>query len=188
METSTFYCVIQSPVGPLTLTSDGSGLSGVLFANQTIAPLPGWIRDERPLVDAVEQLRAYFAGERRVFDLSLSLRGTPFQVRVWNALRDIPYAVTTSYRALAEVLGKPSAARAVGAANARNPLPIVLPCHRVVGADGSLTGFAGGIERKRWLLQFERDGAPVNPAEHEPRRMGKFSDNSERVAEATTFA
>ena len=106
--------------------------------------------------EARDQLRAWFAGRRTTFDLPLRPRGTPFQLSVWRALGEIPYGETSSYRELAVAVGQPSAARAVGAANARNPLSIVVPCHRVIGARGELTGYAGGVERKRWLLEHER--------------------------------
>jgi methylated-DNA-[protein]-cysteine S-methyltransferase len=109
----------------------------------------------RVLAAARAQLDAYFAGEITSFDLPLSPRGTPFQQRVWAALRDIPFGETTSYGELARRIGDPKAVRAVGAANGRNPLPLVVPCHRVIGADGSLVGFGGGMDRKRWLLQHE---------------------------------
>jgi methylated-DNA-[protein]-cysteine S-methyltransferase len=118
-------------------------------------PEPGWVRDDDALAEAVHQLREYFAGRRTEFELALRPRGTEFQQRVWSLLREIPYGATTTYGALALELGNPRSVRAVGLANGRNPLPIVVPCHRVIGADGSLVGFGGGLERKRALLALE---------------------------------
>jgi methylated-DNA-[protein]-cysteine S-methyltransferase len=143
---------IDTPIGPLTLVSSDAGLRAVLFAGQPAPP-----GTESPVLDdAARQLRAWFAGERTTFDLPLDLEGaTPFQRRAWLALAEIPYATTRSYGEQARRLGAPRAARAVGAANGRNPLPIVLPCHRLVGADGALTGFGGGVGVKRALLAHE---------------------------------
>ena len=145
---------IDSPVGPLTLVAGDGGLRAVRFGAE---PLPAGAPDgDDPVLAATaEQLRAYFAGERTTFDLPLELTGTPFQRRAWLALADIPYGATVSYGEQARRLGRPGAARAVGAANGRNPLPIVLPCHRLVGANGSLTGYGGGLAVKRALLEHE---------------------------------
>ena len=121
-----------------------------------LAPRPEWRRDDGLFKDAFAQLSAYFAGELTVFDLPLRFTGTSFQMTVWQALIDIPYGETVSYGALATTIGRPTASRAVGAANGANPLPIVAPCHRVIGADHSLTGFGGGLETKRFLLDHER--------------------------------
>jgi methylated-DNA-[protein]-cysteine S-methyltransferase len=153
----TFFSKVESPVGPLTLVSDGDDLVGVYFANATVAaePPPGWVRDERRLRPAAAQLAEYFAGRRTRFDLPLAPRGTDFQRRVWAALLEIPFGETASYGELARAIGKPAASRAVGAANGRNPLSIVIPCHRVIGADGSMTGYGGEISRKRTLLELE---------------------------------
>jgi methylated-DNA-[protein]-cysteine S-methyltransferase len=115
------------------------------------------VRDDGAFADAIAQLRAYFAGELRTFELPLAPHGTPFQRRVWDALLAIPYGTTTTYGRLAQQLGDPRAVRAVGLANGRNPIPIIIPCHRVIGANGSLIGYGGGLERKQWLL--EREGA-----------------------------
>lgn len=158
---------MPSPVGALLLVADDTGLTGVHFEPHTgrDAPAPGWRRaDEaegaespaaRVLADARAQLDAYFAGTRTTFDLPLAPHGTPFQQRVWSALRELAYGETISYLELARRVGDPRAVRAVGGANGRNPIPVIVPCHRVIGADGSLTGFGGGIERKRWLLRHE---------------------------------
>ncbi|MEJ2274283.1 MAG: methylated-DNA--[protein]-cysteine S-methyltransferase [Woeseiaceae bacterium] len=121
------------------------------------APEPDWIFNEKPLAEACRQLREYFAGERREFDLPLSLTGTDFQVSVLRALRDIPYGETVSYGDIARRVGRPKAVRAVGAANGRNPIPIVIPCHRVIGSTGDLTGFGGGLDTKEALLRLEAE-------------------------------
>jgi methylated-DNA-[protein]-cysteine S-methyltransferase len=145
----------ECPVGPLALVSDGTGLTGIHF--------PGWVRPDHSraasdtvLDSARRQLDAYFSGRRTRFDLLLAPVGTPFQLAVWSALLEIPYGETRSYGQLAAALGKPAATRAVGAANGRNPIAIVVPCHRVIGANGSLTGFGGGLERKKFLLSLEQ--------------------------------
>ena len=149
------YSTLTTPIGELLLTADDDGaLTGVNLPNRHPDPA-GWERDDALLGDARRQLTEYFAGERTTFDLPLRPAGAPFQLRVWDALLRIPYGETASYGELARELGHPTAARAVGAANGRNPLAIVVPCHRVIGADGSLTGYAGGLECKRALLDLE---------------------------------
>ncbi|MBC5784355.1 methylated-DNA--[protein]-cysteine S-methyltransferase [Ramlibacter sp. USB13] len=152
----TYY---ESPLGTMLLAATGAGLAGVWFVGQRHGPdSSGWREDPAHpvLQQAVAQLRAYFAGERTGFDLPLDLRaGTAFQQSVWDALRTIPRGGTTSYAELARRLGKPQAARAIGAAVGRNPVSIVVPCHRVLGTNGTLTGYAGGLERKTALLQLE---------------------------------
>lgn len=151
------YCETFTPIGRLLLTGDERGLRGIAFENGRHPFKIGesWQRTEEPFRNAIAQLADYFAGRRRSFDLELAAEGTPFQREVWSALTAIPYGETVSYSELARRIGRPSATRAVGAANGRNPLPIVVPCHRVIGADGSLTGFGGGIEIKRRLLDLE---------------------------------
>ena len=159
------FVIMPSPVGDLTLAASERGLAAVYFDRHAHGPTTTeravWTRDDgrNPesgiLTQAREQLTAYFAGERTVFDLPLAAAGTPFQQRVWAELRRIPFGGRSSYGELARRLGQPGAPRAVGAANGRNPISIVVPCHRVVGTNGSLTGFGGGIERKRWLLEHE---------------------------------
>jgi len=144
----------DSPIGPLTLVSDGACLVGLHFAGWA-PPLTTVRRSDEVLLETARQLGAYFAGERESFDIPLKPAGTPFQLRVWSALRDIPFGETRTYGQLASAIGDPSAMRAVGAANGRNTIAIVVPCHRVIGADGSLTGFGGGIERKKFLLRLE---------------------------------
>jgi methylated-DNA-[protein]-cysteine S-methyltransferase len=155
---SVVQAVMPSPVGPLRLAAEDDGLRLIEFPDprHPVAPEDDWEEgDNAVLAMTRAQLGEYFAGTRRAFDLPLAPRGTAFQRAVWRALATIPYGETISYRALAERIGQPSAMRAVGAANGRNPLPIVVPCHRVIGADGSLTGFGGGLPTKRFLLQLE---------------------------------
>lgn len=152
------YTHIDSPVGPLLLAADDEGLRLVEFESPKHPAKVGddWQQgDNAVLAETRRQLGEYFAGKRRGFDLPLSPQGTEFQRSVWWKLADIPYGETISYAQLASRVGKPSATRAVGAANGRNPLPIVLPCHRVIGADGSLTGFGGGLPTKQFLLTLE---------------------------------
>jgi methylated-DNA-[protein]-cysteine S-methyltransferase len=162
------YCAVSTPVGRLLLAGVRDGLRGISFQNgfHPVEPAPDWRRAEEPFAEALAQLDAYFAGRLRRFDLPLAPQGTPFQREVWSALTAIPYGDTVSYRELARRVGRPLASRAVGAANGRNPIPIVIPCHRVIGADGSLTGFGGGLEIKRQLLALEyrsvlRPGEPL---------------------------
>ncbi len=149
----------ESPIGDLLLTASDSALTGVWFPVKgqvtTTLPNEGHRTTNDVLARASEQLAEYFAGGRTTFAIPLEPAGTPFQRRVWDALRAIPYGTTLSYSELARRLGDVRATRAVGAANGRNPIPIIVPCHRVVGADGSLTGFGGGLDRKRWLLEHE---------------------------------
>lgn len=148
------FHTVPSPIGPLLLTASDGALTGLHMAPHP--RLPGSaVRDPDALADAAAQLAEYFAGERRAFELPLAPSGTPFQLRVWEELRAIPYGETRSYSELAAAVGRPSAVRAVGAANGRNPIAVIVPCHRVIGADGSLTGFGGGLERKRALLELE---------------------------------
>jgi methylated-DNA-[protein]-cysteine S-methyltransferase len=156
-----YWHEIDSPVGRLLLAGDGESLIQVCFQSgpRPQQPAVDWIDDAKPFRAAIAQLGEYFAGERRRFELPLAPRGTEFQRRVWRALTEIPYGKTLSYGELARRIGKPSAPRAVGLANGANPLPIVVPCHRVIGADGSLTGFGGGLPIKRKLLALESAGA-----------------------------
>lgn len=141
---------VDTPIGPLVLSAEDGRLSGLAFADSADA------RSSEPvLLEAEAQLRAYFAGELERFELPLAPRGTPFQLSVWETLLEIPYGSTTTYSQLAAAIGRPSACRAVGAANGRNPLAVIVPCHRVIGAAGALTGYGGGLERKRLLLALE---------------------------------
>ncbi|OMC32046.1 cysteine methyltransferase [Mycobacterium colombiense] len=152
----TEYRTIDSPIGLLTLAGHGSVLTNLRMVDQTYEPSRSdWSPNPQAFGEAVEQLGAYFAGELTNFDVELNLRGTEFQRRVWRALLTIPYGETRSYGEIAEQIAAPGAARAVGLANGHNPIAIVVPCHRVIGANGSLTGFGGGLQRKRTLLDLE---------------------------------
>jgi methylated-DNA-[protein]-cysteine S-methyltransferase len=153
-----YYSIFASPIGDLLVTGDGDALTGVDFLDRVTDPVGQ--RDDGAFGEANAQLRAYFGGELIEFSLELAPRGTPFQQRVWSALRTIPYGTTTTYGKLATALGDSRATRAVGLANGRNPISIIIPCHRVIGADGSLTGYGGGMERKQWLLALEGQALP----------------------------
>ncbi len=174
-----FYTTMESPVGPLFLGGSAAGIHRLVFLEpeesrlRTVYTLDGSIAalerdageaavpDANAAVEAVRQLREYFEGARTAFDLPLAPRGTLFQIAVWDALTRIPAGETRSYGGVASVVGVPSASRAVGMANGRNPIAIVVPCHRVVGADGTLTGYGGGLHRKRWLLEHESSSMPL---------------------------
>jgi methylated-DNA-[protein]-cysteine S-methyltransferase len=157
------YRTIDSPIGPLTLAGHGSALTNLRMVDQTYEPSrAGWSADHGVFADAVDQLNAYFADELIDFDVELDLRGTEFQQRVWKALLTIPYGETRSYGEIAEQIGAPGAARAVGLANGHNPVAIIVPCHRVIGASGSLTGYGGGLDRKQTLLELEKRRTSVN--------------------------
>lgn len=151
------YTTFESPLGELLLVNDGKALSGLHMreGRRPVAVEPGWRRAAEPFAAVRAQLREYFDGERESFDIRLSPAGPQFFLRVWDELRQVPYGATISYGELARRVGRPSAARAVGAANGRNPISVIVPCHRVVGADGGLTGYGGGMERKRRLLELE---------------------------------
>ncbi len=156
----TLYIQIPSPIGPLLLDGTEHALQGLHMS--PAAPRPGWRQAREPFEAAIEQLDQYFAGERTEFDLELDLRGTSFQTDVWNALLTIPYGETRSYGEIARQIGRPDRARAVGAANGSNPISIIVPCHRVIGSDGSLTGYGGGLPRKRFLLDLEAGVGSLN--------------------------
>jgi methylated-DNA-[protein]-cysteine S-methyltransferase len=149
-----------TPIGRLTVAMEDGAIRHVLFEKGRYGATgrEAWKRDASAVREAREQLLAYFAGERRAFDLPLLPSGTPFQQQVWNALREIPFGATRSYRDIALRIGNPNGVRAVGAANGRNPLPIIVPCHRVIGSDGSMTGFGGGLPVKQFLLVHEGIG------------------------------
>jgi methylated-DNA-[protein]-cysteine S-methyltransferase len=153
------YTHAESPIGRILLTSDGAALTGLYTNAEQRPPRLGadWVEDatSTPLAETIRQLAEYFSGSRRDFDVPLSIQGTEFQLRVWRMLTTIQYAETCSYGDLARRLDNPGASRAVGLANGRNPISIIVPCHRVISADGSLTGYGGGLERKRWLLAHE---------------------------------
>ena len=148
------FCICDTPIGPMRLEAGPEGLTAVAFMDDGAPTAP----DGPVLKEASRQLAEYFRGERRSFDVPLHPVGTDFQRRVWQALREIPFGETRTYSEIARELGRPGAARAVGMANHRNPLPIFIPCHRVVGANGALTGYAGGLDRKRALLALEKGG------------------------------
>jgi methylated-DNA-[protein]-cysteine S-methyltransferase len=157
------YAIVDSPIGDLLLAGDEGVLRQLwmLDGRHAVVPRADWVEDRAAFGDAIAQLGQYFAGERRDFDLELELGGTPFQRRVWNALREIPYGETRTYGEQAKRIGSPSAVRAVGLANGQNPIGIIVPCHRVIGADGSLTGYGGGLENKRRLLDLEAGVMPL---------------------------
>lgn len=167
------YTTTDSPLGPLLLVRSGLGLAGlyltpppspvVTAGPDRSRPHPDWSRDDDGFADVTGQLAAYWAGQRQVFELPLDLAGSPFQQAVWAALRQIPYGSTTSYGALARQLGVPGASRAVGLANGRNPVSVVVPCHRVVGSTGLLTGYSSGLANKRFLLAHEATRSPAAP-------------------------
>ena len=154
-----YYCYLDTPIGELLLAGEDGALSMIGFPKGSMRrePEPDWIFNEKPLADARAQLGEYFAGDRKEFDLPLKLDGTEFQVSVLEALLNIPYGQTTSYGEIARRIGRPKAVRAVGAANGRNPIPIVVPCHRVIGVTGDLTGFGGGLDTKEALLRLEAE-------------------------------
>jgi len=152
--TITFYRLLPYQAGILGLVASDQGLEQIRFEGSVAEDAQKC--EEHPILrETARQLEAYFAGDLRIFDLPLKLNGTPFQLRVWNALLEIPYGQTRSYLQQARTIGAPDAIRAVGAANGRNPIPIVVPCHRVIGSNGKLTGFGGGLPLKRWLLDHE---------------------------------
>ncbi len=165
MATATPYSLLPSPIGELLLVGGDAGLCGVPMTPHTgrHGVAPGWRRDDAALAEARVELTSYFAGELTEFTMQLAPEGTAFQRSVWAGLREIPFGETRSYGELADSIGCPGAARAVGLANARNPIAVVIPCHRVIGADGSLTGYGGGLDRKRRLLAHEREVAGVAP-------------------------
>jgi methylated-DNA-[protein]-cysteine S-methyltransferase len=167
---SSAWNIYESPLGPLTLIGGPAGLRELRFPGKG-GPLDEAARDPDAVAVAVTQLDEYFAGRRRRFDLALDLVGTQFQLAVWHALLDIPYGMTVSYGEVARALGRPDRVRAVGAANGRNPIAIVVPCHRVIGADGSLTGYGGGLHRKRALLDLEAAGGGGRPSLFGPRQL-----------------
>jgi len=152
------YCYYDSPIGRLLLVGKTGVLEELHFPNVAAKlQIPGeWQQDATCFQKALDQLQQYFAGKRREFDLPLAPRGTPFQERVWKELCKVPYGGTSSYGAIADRIGNPKACRAVGMANRKNPIPIIIPCHRIIGKDGSLTGFGGGLAVKKQLLDLER--------------------------------
>jgi len=156
-----YYCYLPTPIGDLLLAGDEEALCLVGFPEGAMRhePEPDWVLNEQPFADARQQLTEYFAGERKEFDLPLGLTGTEFQLLVLEELKRIPYGETTSYGDIAARIGRPKAVRAVGAANGRNPIPIIVPCHRVIGSGGALTGFGGGLNTKKALLRLEAENS-----------------------------
>jgi len=154
-----YYCYFDTPIGELLLAGEDDALAMIGFPKGSMRrdPESDWIYNEKPLAEARRQLQEYFDGERKAFDLPLQLNGTEFQVSVLEALQNIPYGETVSYGEIAKRIGRPKAMRAVGAANGRNPIPIVVPCHRVIGSSGDMTGFGGGIDTKEALLRLEAE-------------------------------
>jgi methylated-DNA-[protein]-cysteine S-methyltransferase len=157
---TTFYATMPSPVGQLLLTASPDGLTGVFLPGEGLSPEPDWELDPPRFADCIRQLDEYFAGDRTEFSLALAAPGTPFQQQVWTELAAVRHGSTITYTELAQRVGRPRSIRAVGGANGRNPICIIVPCHRVVGVDGSLTGYSAGIDSKRWLLDFERGMRP----------------------------
>lgn len=157
MQAPIYFTYVASPVGDLLVSGTELALTGISFprGSKAYPPKAGWVRNDAPFGEVRRQLNAYFGGHLKTFQLPLQLEGTDFQRSVWWALADIPFGETRTYSWQAKVVGAPSAARAVGAANGANPIPIILPCHRVIGSNGALTGFGGGIAVKRWLLAHE---------------------------------
>ncbi len=167
MDREVVYTYIKSPNGTILLARNEAGLTRINFqeGKHKVQPGPSWRREDGPLLEAIDQLRAYFNGTRQSFDLPLAPEGTTFQQKVWRALQDIPCGETITYGELADRIGRPTASRAVGAANGQNPLPIVIPCHRVIGANGKLTGYAGGLKIKKALLDHEQRVSGTSPAQ-----------------------
>jgi len=157
------YTTVDSPIGELLLTGDGTSLHHLSMQNgrRPLRRDPAWTRDDHAFADVAGQLEGYFAGARHTFDVPLTLNGNPFEQRVWAELLTIPYGETASYGQIARQIGSPDAPRAVGLANGRNPVAVIVPCHRVIGANGTLTGYGGGLERKRLLLDLESGVLPL---------------------------
>jgi methylated-DNA-[protein]-cysteine S-methyltransferase len=163
MNNDLLYTTFASPIGELLLVGDGKRLHRLDMreGKRPVRIDPAWHRDDAAFTDVRRQLEEYFDGSRRAFDVPLALEGNAFELRVWEALLEIEYAETASYGEIARRIGEPTAARAVGLANGRNPIAVIVPCHRVIGADGSLTGYGGGLERKRLLLDLESGVLPL---------------------------
>jgi len=182
---TTYFTYIDSPLGQLFVRGEGQSVTGLFMPEHSgwLGPEASWRQSESPFVAVREQLAEYFDGDRQHFDAPLKLAGTPFQQRVWRELVRIPFGTTITYAQLAQRIGRPTASRAVGHANSRNPISIIVPCHRVIGADAALTGYAGGIERKRWLLDFEaRAAQPVVRRRSSSRSRAASSKRSSATA------
>jgi methylated-DNA-[protein]-cysteine S-methyltransferase len=159
----TYFDYLESPLGELLVVGNGEHVTRLYLPNHKRAVQPNdlWRQTAEPFKQARQELAEYFAGTRQVFDVPIHAEGTPFQQRVWEQLAQIPFGMTISYAELARRVGQPNASRAVGNANGRNPISIIVPCHRVIGADGRLTGYAGGLDNKRWLLDWECGERPL---------------------------
>lgn len=155
MNNQTQFAIMNTPIEPLLIAENSSGVSAIILNADSFSIPDSWIQVENLSTEVMKQLKEYFDGERYEFDLPLAPEGTSFQLEVWRALEKIPYGETVSYLDIAKRIGKPAAVRAVGAANGANPLPIVIPCHRVIGHNGKLTGYGGGLEKKQYLLSME---------------------------------
>jgi methylated-DNA-[protein]-cysteine S-methyltransferase len=177
MTTTTCYSYIDCSVGRLFVQGNEQFVTGLYMPMHKgwQGPDPSWRQSDAAFTAVREQLAEYFAGERKHFDVSLKLAGTPFQQRVWQELVRIPFGTTITYAQLAQRVGKPTASRAVGHANGRNPVSIIVPCHRVIGADGRLTGYAGGVDKKEWLLAWERGASQVGKAKHSTSRACRLT-------------
>jgi methylated-DNA-[protein]-cysteine S-methyltransferase len=165
MTTTTYYSAIDSPLGPLFVQGDGRFVTGLFMPRHKgwREPDDSWQQSDAPFTAVRAQLEEYFRGVRQEFNVPLKLAGTPFQQRVWRELMRIPFGTTITYAQLAQRIGQPTASRAVGHANGRNLISIIVPCHRVIGADGTLTGYAGGVDKKKWLLNWERRARTTEP-------------------------
>lgn len=152
-----YYSIIKSPVDPILLVGDGTYLTGVFLNPETHNKhiQPDWKKSEKPFAKTIEQLEKYFSGDLTRFTIPIKMQGTDFQQKVWSALQSIPFGETVSYKTIADAIDSPKAMRAVGLANGKNPISIIVPCHRVIGANGKLTGYGGGLPRKAWLLDHE---------------------------------
>ncbi len=184
MDKPVYYSYVPSPIGRLLVTAEGTLLTGLYMRGHKgrPAPQPDWRRADEPFDAVRRQLEEYFAGRRQEFDLPWRMAGTSFQQLVWDALVRIPFGTTITYAQLAARIGRPGAARAVGHANSRNPISIIVPCHRVIGADGALAGYAGGLEKKRWLLDLERN---ASAAEYCSISRGSESNGHDYSARST---
>lgn len=187
MTAATCYSYVDGPLGQMLVQGDGQFVTGLFMPNHKgwCGPDPAWHQTVAPFAAVREQLAEYFAGERQTFDVPLKLAGTPFQQRIWQELVRIPFGTTITYAQLAQRVGKPTASRAVGHANGRNPISIIVPCHRVIGADGKLVGYAGGMNKKQWLLAWERRAMAVEPS---GPRSAHASVSWRQRAKATVFA
>jgi methylated-DNA-[protein]-cysteine S-methyltransferase len=176
MDKTVFYRHLSSPLGKLLLTSDGHALTGLFMTRLAESSAPetaaAWKQDDAVFREVCQQLTAYFDGETNRFDVEMNVVGTPFQRRVWHELCNIPFGSAISYAELARRIGRPGASRAVGGANGQNPIAVIVPCHRVIGADGGLGGYGGGLDRKRWLLEHEAEALARHPHWRTPPSAG----------------